>query len=69
MAIKGFEDTDCIENIMEKREIAHFPQCFPEAFFFIVLKLVYMEERVKKLFKAPIFAKSKQKKKGTLLRQ
>ena len=38
---------------MEKGEIAHFeqfhlfPQCFPEVFFFDVLKRVYMEERVK----------------------
>ena len=37
---------------MEKGEIAHFekvhlfPQCFPEAFFFNVLKGVFMEERV-----------------------
>ena len=40
---------------MEKGEIAHseqfnlFPQCFPKAFFFNVLKLVYMEERVKSI--------------------
>ena len=45
-AIKGFQDTDCIENIEEKGEIAHFeqfhvfPQCFPTAFFFHVLKWV-----------------------------
>ena len=51
-AIKGFLDTDCLENIVEKCEIAHFeqfhlfPQCFPKAFFFNVLKWVYMEERV-----------------------
>ena len=38
---------------MEKGEIAHFkqfhlfPQCFPKDFFFIELKQVYMEERVK----------------------
>ena len=38
MAIKGFSDIDCIENIVEKGEIAHFeqfhlfPQCFPKAF-------------------------------------
>ena len=38
---------------MEKGEIAHFEQfhlfsqCFPKAFFFNVLKRVYMEERVK----------------------
>ena len=36
--IKGSQDTDCIENIVEKGEIAHieqfllFPQCFPIAF-------------------------------------
>ena len=53
MAIKGFLDTDCIETIVEKGEIAHFeqfhlfPQCFPKAFFFYVLKLVYTEEMVK----------------------
>ena len=35
VAIKGFLDTDCIENIVEKGEIAHFeqfhlfPQCLP----------------------------------------
>ena len=38
VAIKGFQDTNCIENIVEKGEIAHFeqfhlfPQCFPKAF-------------------------------------
>ena len=52
MAIKGFEDTYCLENIVEKGEIANFeqfhlfPQCFPKAFFFNVLKRVYMKERV-----------------------
>ena len=43
---KGYriQDTYSIETIMEKGEIAHFeqfhifPQCFPEAFFFTVLK-------------------------------
>ena len=41
---KDFKDTDCIENIVEKGEIAHleqfplFPQCFPKAFIFSVLK-------------------------------
>ena len=46
------KDTDCIENIVEKGEIArfkqfhHLPQCFPKAFFFSVLKQVYLEERV-----------------------
>ena len=53
LAIKGFQDTDCIENIVEKGEIAHFEQfrlflqCFPKYFFYNVLKWVYMEERVK----------------------
>ena len=53
VAIKLFYDTDCIENIVEKGEIAHFEpfhlflQCFPNAFFFSVLKRVNMEERVK----------------------
>ena len=52
VAIKWFKDTDHIENIVEKGEIAHFeqfhlfPQCFPKAFFFAVLKWVYMQERV-----------------------
>ena len=38
MAIKGFQDTDCIENIVEKGEIAHVeqfhlsPLCLPKAF-------------------------------------
>ena len=42
-----------MENIVEKGEIAHFeqfhlfPQCFPKAFFFSVLKPVCMEERAK----------------------
>ena len=43
--IEYFKDcTDCIENIVEKGEIAHFeqfhlfPQCFPKAFSFSVLK-------------------------------
>ena len=53
VAIKGFYNTDCIENIVENGEIAHleqfhlFPQCFPKAVFFNVVKWVYMEERVK----------------------
>ena len=40
---------------METGEIAHFeqfhlfPQCFPKAFFFNVLKCVYIEERVNSL--------------------
>ena len=44
-----------MENIVEKREIAHFeqfhlfPQCFLKAFFFNVLKLVHIEEAVKSL--------------------
>ena len=51
----GYLDTDCIENIVEKGEIAHFeqfhpfPQCFPKALFFNVLKWVHMEERVKSI--------------------
>ena len=46
--LKGFKDTDCIENIVEKGEIAHFekfhlfPQCFLAAFFFNVLKRVQL---------------------------
>ena len=53
VAIKGFEDTDCIETIVEKGEIAHleqfhlFPQWFPKALIFSIMKSVYMEERVK----------------------
>ena len=51
MAINGFKDTECIENIVEKGEIAHFEQfhLFPQSFpkVFNVLKWVYMEERVK----------------------
>ena len=53
LAITGFLDTDCIENIVEKGEIAHFEQfhlfsqCFSKAFFFKVWKWVHMEERVK----------------------
>ena len=44
-----------MENIVEKGEIAQneqfqlFPQCFPKACLSIVLKWVYMEERVKNL--------------------
>ena len=54
VAITGSLDTDCMENIVEKGEIAQneqfhlFPRCFPKAFSFTVLKWVYMEERVKK---------------------
>ena len=50
--IKGFQNTDYIENIVEKGDIAHFeqfhlfPQCFPKAFFFNMLKCVYMVEIV-----------------------
>ena len=53
MAIKGFKDTDWMENIVEKGEIAHFEQfrlfrqCFPKVFFLNVLKRVYMEKSVK----------------------
>ena len=42
MAIKGLQDTDCTENIVEKGEIAHFeqfhlfPLCFTKAFFFFL---------------------------------
>ena len=44
--LQGFKIliADCMENIVEKGEIAHFerfhlfPQCFPKAFFFHVLK-------------------------------
>ena len=38
VAIKGFQDTDCIENIVEKGKIAHFEQfhlflqIFPKGF-------------------------------------
>ena len=52
VAIKGSWDTDCIENIVEKGEIAHFEQfhlflqCLLKAFFFNVLKWVYMKEWV-----------------------
>ena len=41
-----------MENIVAKGEIAHLeqfhlvPQCFQKAFFFNMLKRVYMEERV-----------------------
>ena len=44
MANREFQDTDGIENIVEKGEIAHVeqfhlsPQCFPKTFFFNVLK-------------------------------
>ena len=53
MAIKGFQDTDCIQNIVEKGEIAHFElfylflQCFLIAFFFNSLKGIYLGEGVK----------------------
>ena len=45
VAMKGFSDTDCIENMVEKGEIAHFeqfhlfPQCFPEPFFLQCVKM------------------------------
>ena len=44
------------QKIVEKGEIAQneqfhlFPQCFPKAFFFSVLKCVHMEERVSDKF-------------------
>ena len=44
-----------MENIVGKGETAHFeqfylfPQCFPKAFFFNVLKRVYMEVRVRNI--------------------
>ena len=44
MDIEGFKNTDCIENIVKKGEIAHLeqfhlsPQCFPKGFFLNVLK-------------------------------
>ena len=48
------EDTECIENILGKGEIACFKQfhlflqCLPKVFFFNVSKLsIYFEERVK----------------------
>ena len=53
MAFKGFKDTDPIENIVEKGKTANFeqfhlfPQCFPKGFSFNVLKLVYMEGKIK----------------------
>ena len=53
VSVTGLQDTDCIGNIVEKGEIAHFeqfhlfPKCFPKLFFFSVLKWVYMEKRVK----------------------
>ena len=57
MAIKGFKDTQSIENILEKGEIAHFEQfhLFPQFFpyFFIVLKWVYMEEGLKPFCTVP----------------
>ena len=42
--LKGFQDADCIENIVEKGEIAHFeqfhlfPKSFSKVFFFNVLQ-------------------------------
>ena len=53
VAIKGFYDTDCIENIVEKGDIAHlsnftfFHNVFLKLFFFNVLKWVFVEERIK----------------------
>ena len=44
VAIKECLDTDCIENMVEKGEIAYFeqlhlfPQCFPKAFFLQCVK-------------------------------
>ena len=45
VATKRFQNTDCIENSVEKGEIAKneqfhlLPQCFPQAFFFNVFKM------------------------------
>ena len=56
MAIKTVYDTNSIQSIVEKDEIAYleqlllFPQCFLKAVFFSVLKWVYMEESVKRAF-------------------
>ena len=42
--MKGFEDTHCTEDIVDKGEIANFeqfhlfPQCFPKAFYAPILK-------------------------------
>ena len=53
VAVKGFNNTHCIENIVKKGEIAHseqfhlFSTMFSKVFFFNVLKWVSMEERVK----------------------
>ena len=47
------KDTDCIENIVEKSEIAHFeqfhlfPQCVSKGLFLQCVKMIiYMEESV-----------------------
>ena len=45
VSIKGFKDTDCIENIVEKGEIAHFEQfhifsaMFSQSFFLLCVKM------------------------------
>ena len=60
--LKDFKITDCIENIVEKGEIEQFhrfPQSFPKAFFFSVLKHVYMEERVLDVIKLKAFSDDK----------
>ena len=52
--LENFKIQTAYKTLWKKGEIAHFeqfhlfPQCFPKAFFFFnVLKLLYMEERVK----------------------
>ena len=62
-ALLGLQDTDSIENIVKKGEIAHleqfrlFPQCFPKAFFFNVLNEYIRRKGVRILGQKAVFAK------------
>ena len=55
MANKGFQDTDYLENIVGKGEIAHFEHftflrnVFQRLFLCCVKMSIYMEQRVKAL--------------------
>ena len=52
LLLKDFKIQIAWKTLWKKGEIAHFeqfhlfPHCFPKAFFFCMIKLVYMEERV-----------------------
>ena len=60
--LKDFKKQIAWKTLWEKGEIAHFEQfhlflqCFPKAYYFGVLKWLYMEERIKKQYHLNIFS-------------